>query len=71
MLLLAEQWMACVIGKILELDLKVKVSRKTGAIWFHGLRKRQEAPSSCLWVDETEVQVGQYKQYLDLILDSR
>nr|XP_034838764.1 uncharacterized protein LOC117994898 [Maniola hyperantus] len=67
---LAEAGVACVVGKIHELGLKV-APHKTEALWFHGLPRRLEPPSLLIRVGDVDVQVGQYLKYLGLTLDGR
>lgn len=67
---LAELGTAYLIRKINGLGLKV-APLKTEAVWFHGLPRSREPPSSMITVGNAQVQVGRYMKYLGLILDSK
>lgn len=67
---LAELGVACVVGKVHELGLRI-APQKTEALWFHKFPRGREPPSQSLRVGDVDVQVGRYLKYLGLTLDSR
>lgn len=69
-IILAQQGVERVVGKIRELGLQV-APHKTEAMWFHKLPRGREPPQSTIRVGGVQVQVGQFMKYLGLTLDSR
>lgn len=67
---LAEVAVACVVGRIQELGLRIAPG-KTEAMWFHALPPSREPPQSWIRVGGDYVEVGRGFKYLGLHLDSR